>query len=319
MSATVPPAAAPSAPPAPSAPSTGVPYAADRPPRGTYDADAVLSAEIAYLQRHRHPERDWDEVRGRLVGIALSGGGIRSATTNLGILQALSRMDVLPMVDYVSTVSGGGYVGACLSSLLSWNGIASPGSGGTAEALQSFTFPPDGKPHFTTSWRWFPFRARFVPTWSQVGRDVVAHLRTHGNFLIARWGMLRRESMRAIGTIVTGVLYNVTLFLVTLFAVAAVYLTGALAVVPEMPALFGPPDRGAERAAVTGALPALVDGDSAVTRERTVPCPAGTPAGATCVRETRTTLRPPSLWERAAHDAGVLGGALGGAWREWRA
>ncbi|HEX6632096.1 MAG TPA: hypothetical protein VF048_13440, partial [Gemmatimonadaceae bacterium] len=43
------------------------------------------------------------------------------------------------------------------------------------------------------------------------------------------------------------------------------------------------------------------------------------PAGATCVRETRTTLRPPSLWERTAHDAGVLGGALGGAWREWRA
>ncbi|HEU4628256.1 MAG TPA: hypothetical protein VFS08_00870 [Gemmatimonadaceae bacterium] len=330
-----PPAPPASPPPAPAAPPgrreatpAGVAHTTSRSPRGTYDADAVLSAELAYLQRHRHPEREWEEVRGRLVGLALSGGGIRSATTNLGILQALSHMDVLPMVDYVSTVSGGGYVGACFSSLLSWNGIASPA--GSDAAAQAFTFAPGTKPHFTTSWRWFPFRAQYAPMWSQVGRDVVAHLRTHGNFLIARWGMLRRESMRAIGILVTGILYNIALFLVTLFAVAAVYLTGALATVPLMPALFGAPDEAAAPAAVgagvigtggvrTGALPPLVDGDSAVERTSTVPCPAGAPAGATCVRETRTTLRAPTLWERVTHDAGVLGGVAAGGWRDWRA
>jgi len=54
-----------------------------------------------------------------LVGLAFSGGGIRSATFNLGILQALDRCKLWPWVDYLSTVSGGGYLGSCLSSLYS--------------------------------------------------------------------------------------------------------------------------------------------------------------------------------------------------------
>lgn len=53
-----------------------------------------------------------------LVGLALSGGGIRSATFNLGLLQALAKRGILRCCDYLSTVSGGGYIGSCLSSLL---------------------------------------------------------------------------------------------------------------------------------------------------------------------------------------------------------
>ena len=53
-----------------------------------------------------------------LVGLALSGGGVRSATFNLGILQALADCDLLKWVDYLSTVSGGGYIGSCVSNLL---------------------------------------------------------------------------------------------------------------------------------------------------------------------------------------------------------
>src|SRR5262245_26719650 len=53
-----------------------------------------------------------------LMGLALSGGGIRSATFNLGVVQALNQRGMLRHVDYVSTVSGGGYLGACLSSVL---------------------------------------------------------------------------------------------------------------------------------------------------------------------------------------------------------
>ena len=52
-----------------------------------------------------------------LVGLSLSGGGIRSATFNLGLLQALSRYNLLEKIDYLSTVSGGGYIGCCLTSL----------------------------------------------------------------------------------------------------------------------------------------------------------------------------------------------------------
>jgi hypothetical protein len=53
-----------------------------------------------------------------LIGLALSGGGIRSATFNLGLLQSLDKKGILRYCDYLSTVSGGGYIGSCLSSLL---------------------------------------------------------------------------------------------------------------------------------------------------------------------------------------------------------
>ena len=51
---------------------------------------------------------------GNLIGLAFSGGGIRSATFNLGVLQRLQELDLLRGVDYLSTVSGGGYIGAWL-------------------------------------------------------------------------------------------------------------------------------------------------------------------------------------------------------------
>jgi len=53
-----------------------------------------------------------------VVGLALSGGGIRSAAVCLGVLQALDVTKVLPKVDYLSTVSGGGYIGCSLTAAL---------------------------------------------------------------------------------------------------------------------------------------------------------------------------------------------------------
>jgi hypothetical protein len=46
----------------------------------------------------------------RLVGVCSSGGGIRSATFNLGVLQAFAQLGLLPHIDYLSSVSGGGYI-----------------------------------------------------------------------------------------------------------------------------------------------------------------------------------------------------------------
>jgi hypothetical protein len=53
--------------------------------------------------------------RRKLAGLAFSGGGIRSATFNLGVLQALAELRLLRDFDYLSTVSGGGYIGGWLS------------------------------------------------------------------------------------------------------------------------------------------------------------------------------------------------------------
>src|SRR5207247_10601806 len=57
-------------------------------------------------------------LRSGLAGLALSGGGIRSASFCLGALQALDKAGVLKKIDYLSTVSGGGYIATALSSAM---------------------------------------------------------------------------------------------------------------------------------------------------------------------------------------------------------
>ncbi len=53
----------------------------------------------------------------QMWGLALSGGGVRSATFCLGLLVALARQRVLLRFDLLSTVSGGGFIGALLGRL----------------------------------------------------------------------------------------------------------------------------------------------------------------------------------------------------------
>lgn len=54
-----------------------------------------------------------------LVGLALSGGGIRSAAFNFGVIQSLVSHRLMPRIDYLSTVSGGGYIGSCVDAVMS--------------------------------------------------------------------------------------------------------------------------------------------------------------------------------------------------------
>jgi hypothetical protein len=61
--------------------------------------------------------RSWgDRTQAPLTGLALSGGGIRSASTCLGALQALNQNVGIEGIDYLSTVSGGGYIGCSLTA-----------------------------------------------------------------------------------------------------------------------------------------------------------------------------------------------------------
>ncbi|WP_232458100.1 patatin-like phospholipase family protein [Burkholderia ubonensis] len=81
-------------------------------------AKEINAAERKAIEERRNtysidPERDY------ATGLALSGGGIRSATFSLGVLIALARRNLLPDFDYLSTVSGGGYLGSFLTTFLS--------------------------------------------------------------------------------------------------------------------------------------------------------------------------------------------------------
>jgi predicted acylesterase/phospholipase RssA len=78
----------------------------------------VIDAEHAYLKARR-AGLGLDPAAAGTVGLAFSGGGIRSASFCLGVMQGLAEADHLKRVDYLSTVSGGSYIGTTLSWLLS--------------------------------------------------------------------------------------------------------------------------------------------------------------------------------------------------------
>src|SRR5574341_1882627 len=126
-----------------------------------------------------------------LVGLAFSGGGIRSATYNLGVVQVLAKNGLLKYVDYLSTVSGGGYIGACLSSLFN-----NPQTGPEGEA-----FPFRHQPCIED-----PYAFRF--------------LRNNSTYL-ASGGSL--DILRIPALLLRGILINLLLFLP--FILAAVLLT----------------------------------------------------------------------------------------------
>jgi hypothetical protein len=73
---------------------------------GSVDAEDRLKAIWSAI--HALPEKR--------AALCISGGGIRSATFGLGVLQGLARCGLLDKFHYLSTVSGGGYIGSWLSA-----------------------------------------------------------------------------------------------------------------------------------------------------------------------------------------------------------
>jgi hypothetical protein len=71
------------------------------------------------------------------TSLSLSGGGIRSATFCLGVIQVLADRGLMKDIDYLSTVSGGGFIGGFVSSLI--------GSGATFDQIASPS-GPDSSP-----------------------------------------------------------------------------------------------------------------------------------------------------------------------------
>jgi hypothetical protein len=77
------------------------------------DINAAEREHIAHRRTKVNPALAPDQNG---VGLALSGGGIRSATFCLGVVQTLAARKLLPQFDYLSTVSGGGYLGSFMSN-----------------------------------------------------------------------------------------------------------------------------------------------------------------------------------------------------------
>ena len=81
--------------------------------------DVFLQEELAHIgggrsKRLGQAETDRSKAESPWSGIGLSGGGIRSACLALGVMQVLAEANLLKRFDYISTVSGGGYLGSSL-------------------------------------------------------------------------------------------------------------------------------------------------------------------------------------------------------------
>ena len=130
-----------------------------------------------------------------LVGLALSGGGIRSATFNLGILQSLARYGLLTRFDYLSTVSGGGYIGAWLSA---WVHRHPEGARGVQQALRDGVVGEKPEP------------------------PQIAWLRDYSNYLVLRLGFFSGDSWSTIAIYLRNLWLNLTLIVACLgFALLA--------------------------------------------------------------------------------------------------
>ncbi len=115
-----------------------------------------------------------------LFGLALSGGGIRSATFGLGVLQGLATQGWLRRIDYLSTVSGGGYIGAWLVAWIKRRGSIRS----VEESLRGFADRPvDPKDH----------RPRNPDPGSEHVRPIRL-LREYSNYLAPRFGAFTADT-----------------------------------------------------------------------------------------------------------------------------
>lgn len=119
------------------------------------------------------------------IGLALSGGGIRSASFCLGAIQGLFKYHIFENVDFMSTVSGGGYIGSSFSSLYS---------------NHQFDFSFRHKKGKTEP---SPFR----------------YLRNHANYLLGDGNL---DVFRIIAVVVRGLISNVLILTVLIIISAAI-------------------------------------------------------------------------------------------------
>lgn len=126
--------------------------------------------------------------------LCLSGGGIRSGTFALGVLQGLARHDLIREFDYLSTVSGGGYIGSWLTA---WIHRHPRGLAGVTQELANHDarskIDPDSAP--------------------------LRHLRRYSNFITPQVGLLTADTWSFIGIYLRNLFLNWLVFIPLIIAV----------------------------------------------------------------------------------------------------
>jgi len=177
--------------------------------------------ELDFTARIRFPDviaREYDEIDARrlvagkaaparvngrpprITGLALSGGGVRSATFNLGMLQALAAAGKLTSFDYLSTVSGGGYTGGWWSAWLSRNERMPGEVFPPAEDIESERDERRAQMENEGS-RSLSDRPQIKDSAITAAEDPIHHLRLFSNVMTPRKGLLSADTWRAVAIV----------------------------------------------------------------------------------------------------------------------
>ncbi len=129
-----------------------------------------------------------------LSALCISGGGIRSATFALGALQALAEHSLLDQFDYLSTVSGGGYIGSWLTAWIK-----------RADGIDNVI------PHLCGHAKRVPGPGVDRGKLDRVpgsGVDPIQHLREYNNYLSPQMGFFSADAWTLGATVVRNILIN---------------------------------------------------------------------------------------------------------------
>jgi len=158
--------------------------------------DAAYRGVIVPVHRARLLEA-WRRMHAaKHAALCLSGGGIRSATFALGVLQGLARAGLLDSFHYISTVSGGGFIGSWLAA---WGHRHPHGAAGAVAALAARPEPgltPEPRP--------------------------LHRLREYSNYLSPRLGLLSADTWVLGATYIRNLLLNWLVLIPVLIAVLAI-------------------------------------------------------------------------------------------------
>jgi len=173
----------------------------------------IHETRLAAIHRAIHRRASLGEQPALRTALCFSGGGIRSATFGLGVVQALAHLRLLDKFDYLSTVSGGGYLGSWLSA---WVHRHREGLEGV---MAGITAPPPKSP------------LRPEP-------DPIRHLREYSNYLSPKLGMLSADTWTLAATYVRNLILNWLVLVPILLAALAVPRVG-VAVLEAPPSVAG--------------------------------------------------------------------------------
>ena len=163
------------------------------------DDDRVLKKRASLDQQSSPPiasrplsEDRWARIirlihNRRNAALCISGGGIRSATFGLGVIQSLARHNLLDEFHYLSTVSGGGYVGSWLTAWIQHDPLGLPG---VITHLK-----PDPAPEAKKG----PANPEPQP---------IQHLRAYSNYMSPRLGLLSADTWTLVATVVRNLILN---------------------------------------------------------------------------------------------------------------